>query len=173
MTYILLLSIDKTNYMFFYYTKMPFLFVHTLFNSWKGEHSTNQRNRQGKEPGVDEKVVSTNLDDVQEQRGDGQQDALGHKKLLYSILQEEPHRLRGRPDRSIKTRQWWMTRAICQDVCAWLNCGCFKYQIIRLDFWCGHCFAEHIMSIQLWRKSVITATNSHISVLFSRGVPAD
>lgn len=32
--------------------------------------STNQSNSQSKQPGVDEKVVPTNLDDVQKQRGD-------------------------------------------------------------------------------------------------------
>ena len=60
--------------------------------------STNQRNSQGKEPGVNEKVVSTDLDDVEEQWGHRQQDALGHHKLLHSILEEEPYRLRKTQD---------------------------------------------------------------------------
>lgn len=98
--YFELLPNYKTN-MFPCYTKMPFLQVNSLFNSWWGERSTNQRNSQSKKPRIDEKVVSTNLDDVQEQWGDRQQDALRHNKLLYSVLQEEAHRLRGRQDMNI------------------------------------------------------------------------
>jgi len=66
-----------------------------LFVSTQGECSTDQRNSQGEEPGVDEKVVSTNLDDVQEQGGDREQDTLGHNELLHSILKEEPQCLKG------------------------------------------------------------------------------
>lgn len=58
------------------------------------EHGTHQRNSQCEEPGIDEKEVSANLDDVEEQRGDRQQDTLGHNKLLYSIFKEEPQCLR-------------------------------------------------------------------------------
>lgn len=60
------------------------------------KYPTDQRYTQGKEPGVDEEVVSTDLDDVEEQRSHRQQDALGHNKLLNGILQKEPHRLGGR-----------------------------------------------------------------------------
>lgn len=56
--------------------------------------AANQRDDEREEPGVDEEIVSADLDDVQEQRGHGQQDALGHHKLLQSIFQEEAQRLR-------------------------------------------------------------------------------
>lgn len=66
----------------------------------RGECITDQWDSQGKEPGINEKVVSTNLDDVQKQRGDRQQDTLGHNKLLYSILEEEPYCLSRTEDNS-------------------------------------------------------------------------
>lgn len=50
---------------------------------------TNQRDDECEEPGVDEEIISTDLDDVEEQRGDGQQNALRHHKLLQSVFQEE------------------------------------------------------------------------------------
>lgn len=79
---------------------------------------TNQRNSQGEEPGVDEKVVSTNLDDVEEQWGDGQQDTLRHNKLLHSILKEEPQRLRGREDVNFLKKTMMDNR---KDVCSGLG----------------------------------------------------
>lgn len=75
-----------------------------LYNMGRGEGSTNQRHSQGEEPGINEKVVSTNLDDVQKQCGDRQQDTLGHNKLLYSILEEEPYRLSRTQDNSKTTK---------------------------------------------------------------------
>ena len=79
---------------------------HIASRAGEGEHGTNQRDSQGEEPGVDEKVVAPNLDDVQEQWGHRQQDALGHSELLHSVSEEEPQRLRGRADINMnKNRQ--------------------------------------------------------------------
>lgn len=74
----------------------------------QGEHITDQRHSQGEEPGIDEKVVASDFDDVKEQWGHRQQDTLGHYKLLYSVLEEEPQRLRGREDIKInKDNSGW------------------------------------------------------------------
>ena len=51
---------------------------------------TNQRDDESEEPGVDEEVISTDLDDVEEQGGHRQQNTLSHRKLLQGVLQEEP-----------------------------------------------------------------------------------
>lgn len=54
-TYVLLLELlpkAQTNHMYSVFTKVS---------------STNQRNSEGEEPGIDEKIVPTDLDDVQEQ----------------------------------------------------------------------------------------------------------
>lgn len=51
--------------------------------------ATNQRDDECEEPSVDEEIISADLYDVEEQRGDGQQNALSHRKLLQSIFQEE------------------------------------------------------------------------------------
>lgn len=75
------------------------MFSHHLHESRRGERSTNQRNTQGEEPGIDEEVVAADLDDVEEQRGHRQQDTLSHYKFLHSILKEESQCLSGRQRR--------------------------------------------------------------------------
>lgn len=62
---------------------------------YRTKKQTNQGNAQGKEPGVDEEVVTTDLNDVEQQRGHWQQDALGHSKFLHRVLQEKSQRLNG------------------------------------------------------------------------------
>ena len=61
-----------------------------ISSSWK---TTDQGDTQREETGVDEEEVSTDLNDVEEQRGYREQDALGHSKLLHSVLQEESQSL--------------------------------------------------------------------------------
>lgn len=80
--------------------------THFLITQWcifnvfteQGECATNQRNDQGKEPSINEEVVSADLYDVQQQGGHRKQDALSDSKLLHGIFEEKPQRLRGGAD---------------------------------------------------------------------------
>ena len=48
-----------------------------------------QRHGEDEEPGVNEEVLAAHLDDVDEQRRDGQRHRQRHQQLLHQVFEEE------------------------------------------------------------------------------------